>query len=81
MCGCLLRHGALSLLEIVRRLELSPRQVKNSLLILIQHNCVQAYTSPRGKTLCETLLLASDLVDYQNLMPLLGGLQGVAIRR
>ncbi|XP_066397480.1 uncharacterized protein [Miscanthus floridulus] len=48
VCGCLLRHGALSLLEIVRRLELSPRQVKNSLLILIQHNCVQAYTSPRG---------------------------------
>ncbi|XP_066306780.1 uncharacterized protein [Miscanthus floridulus] len=48
VCGCLLRYGALSLLEIVRRLELSPRQVKNSLLILIQHNCVQAYTSPRG---------------------------------
>uniref|UniRef100_A0A804RLF8 DNA-directed RNA polymerase III subunit RPC3 n=1 Tax=Zea mays TaxID=4577 RepID=A0A804RLF8_MAIZE len=41
-------NGALSLQDIVRRLELSPGQVKNSLLILIQHNCVQAYTSPRG---------------------------------
>ncbi|XP_035819642.1 LOW QUALITY PROTEIN: DNA-directed RNA polymerase III subunit RPC3-like [Zea mays] len=48
VCGCLLRNGALSLQDIVRRLELSPGQVKNSLLILIQHNCVQAYTSPRG---------------------------------
>ncbi|XP_039815778.1 uncharacterized protein LOC120678585 isoform X2 [Panicum virgatum] len=53
VCGCLLRHGALSLHEIVRRLELSPGQVKNSLLILIQHNCVQAFSTPigsRGKT-------------------------------
>jgi len=35
VCGCLLRHGALSLHEIVRRLELSPGQGKNSLLVLI----------------------------------------------
>uniref|UniRef100_A0A0D9V451 DNA-directed RNA polymerase III subunit RPC3 n=1 Tax=Leersia perrieri TaxID=77586 RepID=A0A0D9V451_9ORYZ len=48
VCGCLLRHGALPLQEIVRRLELSPGQVKNSLLVLIQHNCVQAFNSPRG---------------------------------
>ncbi|RLM93354.1 DNA-directed RNA polymerase III subunit rpc3 [Panicum miliaceum] len=55
VCGCLLRHGALSLHEIVRRLELSPGQVKNSLLVLIQHNCVQAFSTPRGKPVCETL--------------------------
>ncbi|RCV26736.1 hypothetical protein SETIT_5G270500v2 [Setaria italica] len=48
VCGCLLRHGALSLQEIVRRLGLSSGQVKNSLLVLIQHNCVQAYSTPRG---------------------------------
>ncbi|KAL6615791.1 hypothetical protein ACP70R_038061 [Stipagrostis hirtigluma subsp. patula] len=48
VCGCLLRHGPLSLQEIVRRLELSPGQVKNSLLVLIQHNCVQAFSTPRG---------------------------------
>uniref|UniRef100_A0A0D9YD52 DNA-directed RNA polymerase III subunit RPC3 n=1 Tax=Oryza glumipatula TaxID=40148 RepID=A0A0D9YD52_9ORYZ len=48
VCRCLLRHGALPLQEIVRRLELSPGQVKNSLLVLIQHNCVQAFNAPRG---------------------------------
>nr|CAB3477937.1 unnamed protein product [Digitaria exilis] len=48
VCDCLLRHSALSLQEIIRRLELSPGQVKNSLLILIQHNCVQAYSARRA---------------------------------
>ncbi|KAG8055860.1 hypothetical protein GUJ93_ZPchr0001g29280 [Zizania palustris] len=48
VCQCLLRHGALPLQEIVRCLDLSPGQVKNSLLVLIQHNCVQAFSSPRG---------------------------------
>ena len=55
VCGCLLRHGALSLHEIVRRLELSRGQVKNSLLVLIQRNCVQAFSTPIGKPFCETL--------------------------
>ncbi|KAJ1284779.1 hypothetical protein BS78_03G231300 [Paspalum vaginatum] len=48
VCGCLLRHGPLSLQDIIRRLQLSSGQVKNSLLVLIQHNCVQAYSTPRG---------------------------------
>ncbi|KAF7023458.1 hypothetical protein CFC21_035963 [Triticum aestivum] len=48
VCDCLLRHGALQLTEIVRRLKLPQGQVKNSLLVLIQHNCVQAFSSPRG---------------------------------
>ncbi|CAO2171006.1 unnamed protein product [Urochloa humidicola] len=48
VCACLLRHGPLSMQEIVRRVELSVSQVKNSLLVLIQHNCVQAYSTPRG---------------------------------
>uniref|UniRef100_A0A0E0C625 DNA-directed RNA polymerase III subunit RPC3 n=1 Tax=Oryza meridionalis TaxID=40149 RepID=A0A0E0C625_9ORYZ len=55
VCRCLLRHGALPLQEIVRRLELSPGQVKNSLLVLIQHNCVQAFNAPR-EALLEGLL-------------------------
>ena len=55
VCGCLLRHGALSLHEIVRRLELSPGQARNSLLVLIQHNCVQAFSTPIGKPVCEIL--------------------------
>ncbi|GJM93573.1 hypothetical protein PR202_ga10138 [Eleusine coracana subsp. coracana] len=36
--SCLLRRGPLSLQEIIRRVELSPGQVKNALLVLIQHN-------------------------------------------
>ncbi|KAM0898420.1 hypothetical protein ACQ4PT_021948 [Festuca glaucescens] len=49
VCECLLRHGALQLPEIVRRVKLPRGQVKNTLLILIQHNCVQAFSSPKGK--------------------------------
>uniref|UniRef100_M8BD94 DNA-directed RNA polymerase III subunit RPC3 n=1 Tax=Aegilops tauschii TaxID=37682 RepID=M8BD94_AEGTA len=55
VCDCLLRHGALQLTEIVRRLKLPQGQVKNSLLVLIQHNCVQAFSSPRGKPVCKSL--------------------------
>ncbi|CAM0882112.1 unnamed protein product [Alopecurus aequalis] len=48
VCECLLRHGALQLPEIMRRLNLSKGHekglVKNSLLVLIQHNCVQAFS-------------------------------------
>ncbi|RRT64978.1 hypothetical protein BHM03_00009539 [Ensete ventricosum] len=47
VCGCLLRGGTLSLQEIVRRTELSNSQVKNGLLVLIQHNCVQAFSVPK----------------------------------
>ncbi|KAJ9164181.1 hypothetical protein P3X46_023787 [Hevea brasiliensis] len=43
VCECLLRKGPLPLHTIVRYTELSQMQVKNSLLVLIQHNCVQAY--------------------------------------
>jgi DNA-directed RNA polymerase III subunit RPC3 len=59
VCECLLRHGALPLPEIVRRVRLPRGQVKNTLLILIQHNCVQAFSSPKGKPKpgCKSLLL------------------------
>ncbi|MED6224999.1 hypothetical protein PIB30_089501 [Stylosanthes scabra] len=43
VCETLLRKGPLSLGESIRCTELTPEQVKNSLLVLVQHNCVQAY--------------------------------------
>ncbi|XWS61167.1 hypothetical protein CRYUN_Cryun07bG0102600 [Craigia yunnanensis] len=43
VCECLLRKGPLTLRVIVRFTELTSSQVKNSLLVLIQHNCVQAF--------------------------------------
>ncbi|RYQ91791.1 hypothetical protein Ahy_B09g097822 [Arachis hypogaea] len=43
VCETLFRKGPLSLGEIIRCTELTPEQVKNSLLVLVQHNCVQAY--------------------------------------
>ncbi|CAI0546844.1 unnamed protein product [Linum tenue] len=43
VCECLLRNGALPIHAIVRRTELPPAKVKNSLLVLIQHNCAQAF--------------------------------------
>ncbi|XP_059449172.1 uncharacterized protein LOC132180388 [Corylus avellana] len=43
VCESLLRRGPLTLQLIVRFTELTPQQVKSSLLILIQHNCVTAF--------------------------------------
>ncbi|XP_021281091.1 DNA-directed RNA polymerase III subunit RPC3 [Herrania umbratica] len=43
VCECLLRKGPSTLQAIVRFTELTSSQVKNSLLVLIQHNCVQAF--------------------------------------
>ncbi|KAL7214272.1 hypothetical protein ACSBR1_026644 [Camellia fascicularis] len=44
VCECLLRRGTLSCANIVRFTELNKVQVRNSLLVLIQHNCVQAFS-------------------------------------
>ncbi|XP_062153502.1 uncharacterized protein LOC133861722 isoform X2 [Alnus glutinosa] len=40
----ILRRGPLTFQLIVRFTELTPQQVKRSLLVLIQHNCVQAFS-------------------------------------
>ncbi|XP_022141201.1 uncharacterized protein LOC111011656 isoform X2 [Momordica charantia] len=45
VCETLLRKGPLTLRLLIRFTELNSSQVNNSLLILIQHNCVQAFTS------------------------------------
>ncbi|XP_008793119.1 DNA-directed RNA polymerase III subunit RPC3 isoform X1 [Phoenix dactylifera] len=47
VCSCLLHRGTLSLQEIIRFTELSSSQIKNCLLVLVQHNCVQAFSTPR----------------------------------
>ncbi|KAG1346687.1 putative DNA-directed RNA polymerase III subunit rpc3 [Cocos nucifera] len=47
VCSCLLHRWTLFLQEIIRAAELSSSQVKNCLLVLIQHNCVRAFSSPR----------------------------------
>ncbi|XP_047333542.1 DNA-directed RNA polymerase III subunit rpc3-like [Impatiens glandulifera] len=43
VCECLLRSGSLTFANILRSTKLNKLQVKNSLLVLIQHNCVQGY--------------------------------------
>lgn len=63
VCGCLMRRGSLSLQELVRSTELSASQVKNCLLVLIQHNCAQAFSVPlpaglRGVPRTVTLYMA-----------------------
>ncbi|XP_038878061.1 DNA-directed RNA polymerase III subunit RPC3 isoform X1 [Benincasa hispida] len=45
VCETLLRRGPLTLRLLIRFTELTSSQVNNSLLILIQHNCVQAFTA------------------------------------
>ncbi|KAF5772342.1 putative RNA polymerase III Rpc82, C -terminal, winged helix-like DNA-binding domain superfamily [Helianthus annuus] len=44
VCECLLRKGPLSQLEVTRFTELTKQKVTDALLVLIHHNCVQAFT-------------------------------------
>ncbi|KAJ0043366.1 hypothetical protein Pint_17453 [Pistacia integerrima] len=48
VCECLLRRGPLNRQNIKRYTELSDEQVKNSLLVLIQQNCVQAFITEQS---------------------------------
>ncbi|KAJ8543100.1 hypothetical protein K7X08_005623 [Anisodus acutangulus] len=43
VCECLLRRGTQPLAQVVRFTELSRENVRNCLLVLIHHNCVQAF--------------------------------------
>ncbi|KAK7279052.1 hypothetical protein RJT34_24095 [Clitoria ternatea] len=45
VCEYLFSHGPLTLDQLVRHTELTNEQVKNSLLVLIQHNCAQPFVS------------------------------------
>ncbi|KAL7610375.1 hypothetical protein Lser_V15G10083 [Lactuca serriola] len=44
VCECLLRKGTLSLQQVLRFTELNKQNATNALLVLIQHNCVQAFS-------------------------------------
>ncbi|KAK1268555.1 hypothetical protein QJS04_geneDACA017093 [Acorus gramineus] len=46
VCDCLLRRGSLSLDELRKFTKVPTSQVKECLLVLIQHNCVQAFSIP-----------------------------------
>ena len=43
VCKCLVYRGPLALGDIARFTQLNPPQLKSSLLVLIQHSCVQAF--------------------------------------
>ncbi|CAH9087608.1 unnamed protein product [Cuscuta europaea] len=43
VCECLLRRGTLTLQQIIQFTELSADNVRKCLLVLIHHNCVQAF--------------------------------------
>ncbi|XP_027367302.1 DNA-directed RNA polymerase III subunit RPC3 [Abrus precatorius] len=45
VCENLFSHGPLTLDQLIRFTELTKEQVKNSLLVLVQHNCAQAFVS------------------------------------
>lgn len=62
VCENLLRRGPLTLQLLIRFTELTPLQVKNSLLILIQHNCVQAFSIEQIGTL--SILIILNLRDF-----------------
>ncbi|KAJ4822945.1 hypothetical protein Tsubulata_000298 [Turnera subulata] len=69
VCECLLRRGALTLQNIVRYTELTPTQVKNSLLVLIQHNCVQAFILEEPGGFGDTLrLITQYVVLFDNIL-------------
>ncbi|XP_076886734.1 uncharacterized protein LOC143536683 [Bidens hawaiensis] len=43
VCDCLLNKGPLSQMQVIKYTQLTKQQVANSLLVLIHHNCVQAF--------------------------------------
>ncbi|KZV36479.1 DNA-directed RNA polymerase III subunit rpc3-like [Dorcoceras hygrometricum] len=47
VCDCLLRHGILSLAQIIRFTELTKESVVNCLRVLFNQNCVQPFSSQR----------------------------------
>ncbi|KAJ3670642.1 hypothetical protein LUZ60_008068 [Juncus effusus] len=63
VCECLLKHGTLSLQDIIRFTEMIQSHVKNCLLVLIQHNCVQAFSIPRSETSDKTITQYTAIFD------------------
>ncbi|KAK6925818.1 RNA polymerase III subunit RPC82-related, helix-turn-helix [Dillenia turbinata] len=68
VCECLLRKGTLTLRDIIRFTELSAQQVKNCLLVLIQHNCVQAFSTVEDGGLSESRIITQYMVIFNNII-------------
>lgn len=51
VCGCLIKRGAQTLMELARGVGLPGSQLREALLLLIQHNCVNAYLQVNEATL------------------------------
>ncbi|XP_078155172.1 uncharacterized protein LOC144551182 [Carex rostrata] len=64
---CLLQHGTLSLQEIVRFTDMTGSHVKNCLFVLIQHNCVQVFSTPRkgstDKTVTQYMAIFDNIIN------------------
>lgn len=43
VCRCLVNGGPLSIGDIGRLAEVNPPEVENSIVVLLQHNCVQGF--------------------------------------
>jgi len=49
VCSRLLSHGATTLAELAKGVELPASQLRNALLVLVQHNIVKCISKPPGK--------------------------------
>ncbi|RWR96223.1 DNA-directed RNA polymerase III subunit RPC3 [Cinnamomum micranthum f. kanehirae] len=61
VCKCLLQRGPLTLQALAQRTQLPRDQLKKCLLVLIQHNCVQAFIAAEAE---ETSDLQRNFVQY-----------------
>ncbi|KAF3432981.1 hypothetical protein FNV43_RR24083 [Rhamnella rubrinervis] len=68
VCEKLLTRGPLTLQLLIRFTELNSLQVKNSLLILIQHNCVQAFSAEESGGIANKQTPTQYLVLFDNIL-------------
>ncbi|XP_048326847.2 uncharacterized protein LOC107414510 isoform X2 [Ziziphus jujuba] len=68
VCENLLKRGPLTLQQLVRFTELTSVQVKNSLLILIQHNCVQAFSAEQPDDIVNGQIQTQYLALFDNIL-------------
>ncbi|KAK9113839.1 hypothetical protein Syun_020636 [Stephania yunnanensis] len=68
VCCCLLQKGTLTLSDITRYTELPSQQAKNCLLVLIQHNCVQAFAIAKEGFGMSTRAITHYSVVYENIL-------------
>jgi len=65
VCEKLFSHGPLTLDQLVRYTDFTKDQVRNSLLVLVQHNCAQAFVSaPQDDGNIHSPIIFSIIVIY-----------------